>query len=289
MLITLFTNGTLVTSEIADQLVQLPPFSIEITIYGHTKATYESISRISGSYERCLNGIQMLMARKLPLKLKTMAIAQNKHELPEMKRFAEEELKQEFKFDAMINPRRDCSQSPLEVRLAPSEIVELDLKNPERVADWIQFAGKFNNLVLSPANADRLYVCGGGQNSFAIDAFGRLAACILSPADTFNLRQGSFKKGWQKYLLELRQKKVTRQTKCSACQIRAMCGMCPVNSELECREAETPVDFLCQVAHLRAYALGLPIAPHGECEYCPGGSRYAEMMETAGGLKERFA
>ncbi len=285
LLITLFTNGTLITADIADYLTQLPPFSIEVTLYGRTKATYESITRVPGSYECCLNGIRMLMDRKLPLKLKTMAITQNKHELPEMKRFAEEELKLEFKFDAMINPRRDCSQSPREVRLAPAEIVELDLKDTERVAEWKQFAGQFNKPVLSPVMGDSLYVCGGGQNSFAIDACGRLTACILSPDDTFDLRQGAFKEGWEKHLLELRQKKVARKTKCSACQIRAMCGMCPVNSELECQDAETPVYFLCQVAHLRAYALDLPIVPHGECEYCEGGSRYEEMMETAKILK----
>ena len=59
-----------------------------------------------------------------------------------------------------------------------------------------------------------------------------------------------------------------------------MCGMCPANSELECREAEAPVDFLCEVAHLRAHVLGCSIAPHGDCEYCSGGSRYEDMMNT---------
>jgi hypothetical protein len=68
-----------------------------------------------------------------------------------------------------------------------------------------------------------------------------------------------------------------------------MCGMCPANSELECRDAETPVDFLCQVAHLRAYVLSLNIAPHGDCEYCPGGSHYEEIMQIVEGLKERYA
>jgi hypothetical protein len=45
-------------------------------------------------------------------------------------------------------------------------------------------------------------------------------------------------------------------------------------------DVETPVDFLCHVAHLRAYAFGIPIPPHGDCEYCEGGSRYEEMMKT---------
>jgi len=79
LLITLFTNGTLVSRQIADQLTRLPPFSIEITIYGRTKETYESVTQMPGSYEQCINGIRMLMARKLPLKLKTMATARNLH------------------------------------------------------------------------------------------------------------------------------------------------------------------------------------------------------------------
>jgi hypothetical protein len=30
----LFTNGTMVTEKIADQLAQFPPYDIEITLYG---------------------------------------------------------------------------------------------------------------------------------------------------------------------------------------------------------------------------------------------------------------
>jgi hypothetical protein len=83
--------------------------------------------------------------------------------------------------------------------------------------------------------------------------------------------------------------KITRKTKCSDCQIKSMCGMCPANSELECRDAEAPIDFLCEVAHLRAYVLGLDIAPHGDCEYCHGGSKYNKLIGMADGLKERYA
>jgi len=288
LLITLFTNGTLVTPDIADYLAQLPPFSIEITLYGNTRKTYESISGIPGSYDRCLNGIRLLMERNLPLKLKTMAIAQNKHEIFDMKRFVEEELELDFKFDAMVNPRRDCSQSPLEVRLSPQAIVALDLEDPDRVAEWKQFAARSNRSVLDPEKVDKLYKCGGGEKSFAIDPFGRLSACVLS-GNTYDLRKGSFKEGWENYLFSLRQKKITRTTKCSNCRIRSMCGMCPANSELECRDAEAPVDFLCEVAHLRAYVLGLDIAPHGDCEYCPGGSKYNNLMGIVEGLKDRYA
>jgi MoaA/NifB/PqqE/SkfB family radical SAM enzyme len=92
LLISLFTNGTLITPEIADHLVQWCPFSIEITLYGRTKETHEQITGIPGSYERCMRGIRLLMERGLPLKLKTVAITLNKHEIWDIKRFVEEEL-----------------------------------------------------------------------------------------------------------------------------------------------------------------------------------------------------
>lgn len=126
-LITLFTNGTLISEKIADYLVEWPPFSIEITLYGRTKETYEALTGITGSYERCLRGIENLRSRNLPLKLKTVATTINKHEVFAMKRFAEEDLGLEFKFDGLMNPRLDCSQSPLAVRLSPQDVVALDL------------------------------------------------------------------------------------------------------------------------------------------------------------------
>lgn len=63
--------------------------------------------------------------------------------------------------------------------------------------------------------------------------------------------------------------------------------MCPAYGVLECGDAEEPVDFLCQVAHLRAHAFGIPIPPHGECEYCPGGAKHQEMMKMVGELVMR--
>ena len=46
------------------------------------------------------------------------------------------ELGVEFKFDGMINARIDCSHSPLEMRLTPAEMVELDLEDPARAEEW---------------------------------------------------------------------------------------------------------------------------------------------------------
>jgi hypothetical protein len=93
--------------------------------------------------------------------------------------------------------------------------------------------------------------------------------------DGYDLRGGSFREGWESFILNQREKKITRQTRCLPCEIKAMCGICPANAELENHDAEEPVDFLCQVAHLRAKALGINVKPHGECEYCDSDQRSA--------------
>src|SRR5437868_7922887 len=134
-LITLFTNGILINEKIADYLREFPPFAIEITLYGRTKETYEALTQIPGSYDRCLRGIRLLMDRGLPLKLKTVGTSVNRHEVIAMKEFTERELGLEFKFDSLLNPRIDCSQAPLAVRLSPEEVVALDLNWPNVAAE----------------------------------------------------------------------------------------------------------------------------------------------------------
>jgi hypothetical protein len=88
-------------------------------------------------------------------------------------------------------------------------------------------------------------------------------------------------------LARLRERKIDRDTKCLMCTLRELCGMCPANGELECGDSQQPVDFLCRVAHLRAYALGITMAPHGDCAYCPGGPSHAEMIQAVERFEER--
>ena len=98
-----------------------------------------------------------------------------------------------------------------------------------------------------------------------------MSICVLSEAEKYDLRRGSFAEGWGQFLHAVRRKRFTRVTKCTACEIKSMCGMCPANGELENQDPEAPVDFLCHVAHLRAAAMDIPVPAHGDCEYCAGG------------------
>jgi radical SAM protein with 4Fe4S-binding SPASM domain len=278
-LITLFTNGTLINQQCADYLRQFPPFGIEITLYGKTRETYERLTQLPGSYNRCLRGIRLLLERGLPLKLKTVATRVNRNEVAAMKAFAEQELGVEFNFDSMINPRIDCSSAPLNVRLSPEEAVALELHWPQVAEEHRKSLGR--ELASEPAPTDTVYLCGGGVRAFAIDPYGRMSICVLSHQETYDIRQGSVREGWDQFLLKVRRRKRQQISKCVRCRLHSVCSMCPANGELENGDPESPVDFLCEVAHLRAMALGFPIPEHGACEFCPGGSRHEGLLQSA--------
>ena len=286
-LITLFTNGILINEAIADYLAQWRPFSIEITLYGATRETYEALTQKPGSYDRCLRGIQLLLERKLPLKLKTVPTTINQHEVFAMRKMAEG-LGVDFKFDPLVNPRIDCSQSPLAVRLSPEEAVALEFHDPKRRTEYRLLAER--DLASTPSeelpNDRTRYSCGGGVNGCAIDPTGKMSICVISHQQGYNIRKGSFREGWDGPLREIRAQKKTRPSICDRCRIQSLCTMCPANGELENGDPEAPVSFLCQVAHLKAYALGFDVPEHGGCECCGEGPLHARLRESAKRLME---
>ncbi len=250
LLVTLFTNGTTITPYIADYLSDWRPSLIEISLYGGTKATYEAVTGVPGSYERCIQGVNLFKERNLPLKLKSMIMKTNKHEIRDMKKYAES-LNVDFRFDPLLNFRLDRKRTPEKLRISPEEVVELDLSDEERVKGWREFCEKYLN---QPSNSAYLYQCGAGISSFHIDAYGSLSVCLMSRVPGYDLHSGNFKKGWNEFIPAVLSQKWTYESPCKTCGLISLCGQCPGWAYMEHGEQQKPVDYLCKVAHYRAKA-----------------------------------
>jgi radical SAM protein with 4Fe4S-binding SPASM domain len=253
LLITLFTNGTAVTPRIADHLSEWRPFFIEITLYGRTRETYERVTGVPGSYERCIRGIELLLERKLPLKLKSAIMTLNLHEVWDMKSYAES-LGVDFRFDPVLNMRVDGGKQPGRLRISPDEAALLDVADQERIKEWRVFSEKFSG---PPQRPEYLYQCGAGVNSFHVDSSGHLSSCIMARTPAYDLRKGSFSGAWQDFLPQVLAQKWSQEAACKGCSLIAMCGQCPGWAQLETGDQEKPVEYLCRLAHLRANAFAM--------------------------------
>jgi len=250
LLVTVFTNGTLITDEILELFRDLPPRQIEISLYGATAETYERITGIPGSFERCLKGIQRLLALQLNVKLKTVLMTLNRHEFFDIQEIAKE-FGIEFRFDPAVFARLDGDKTPLQLRVPVDEAIEKDLSDQDRLRAWLEYFRRRKDL----AATDALYQCGAGLTYFHIDPHGDLRPCLMIPKPAYSLLKGSFLAGWRDVMPRIRRKKPGASYPCNRCEKRILCGFCPAFFALENGAEDARSDYLCALGHVRFHAI----------------------------------
>lgn len=249
----IFTNGTLITDGMADLLGQMPPYLVEISIYGATEETSQLVTGVPGSLGMALRGLERLHERKVRVSLKTMVMTLNVHELDAMASIAES-YGVHFRFDTQINSGLDGSSGPLKYRLSPEETVKLDSSREERLEECRELVAGFSN---ADEEDGSIYQCGAGMNTFHIDPHGMLSVCMMSRERTYSLLDGTFEEGWRSFIPQVLSRKWSRAVPCRNCVLKSLCGQCPGWGYLEHGDPEARVDHLCRTAFLRAEILGL--------------------------------
>lgn len=249
-IITLFTNGTLIYDKTVELLSKYPPFAVEISIYGATRETYEKVTRVQGSYEKCINGIKRIVELGIKLKLKTMALTINQHEIEAMDRMARE-LGCDFRFDPMLNKRIDDNSfsDPVKYRISPEDVVRLDKAFPKRMEEWKKFCDKF---VGEPVKDDKLFKCGAGLGTINIDPYGTAKGCMMIKRDGFSIQEHDLKWIWEEGIFSTITQKKDFQLPCDGCHLANLCGQCMAWSILEIGDMKKEVEYLCKIAKIRS-------------------------------------
>jgi radical SAM protein with 4Fe4S-binding SPASM domain len=246
LLVTVFTNGTLITDEILELFIGLPPRVVEISLYGATASTYEKITGLSGSYEKCLDGIRRLLDNKINVGLKTILMTLNRHEFFDIENMAKE-LGVKFRFDAAIFPRFNGDKTPLNLRVTPGDAAEKDFSDKEKVRKWKKYFDRSGE----PLSSDKLYNCGAGVTGFHIDPYGYLKPCIMINNISYNLLGGNFLTGWRDVISGILDKKAGNVSSCNQCENRHLCDFCPAFFALENGAEDIRSEYLCALGNQR--------------------------------------
>ena len=145
LLLSIFTNATLINEKHIALFKKYPPRDIEITVYGATKETYEGITRLSGSFDMFTRGLDLLVSSGIKALIKAMALRGNLHEMNAIADFCRERTKDYFRFDPVLHLRYDRdpfrNAEIIAERLSPEEIVALERSDPDRIripSKWLR-------------------------------------------------------------------------------------------------------------------------------------------------------
>ena len=246
LIVTVFTNGTLITDDIVALFVQYPPYLVEISLYGASAETYEGITGVKGSYAQCIAGIKRLLSAGIRVKLKTMLMTLNSQELAAMEEMARH-YGVSFRMDAALFPRFNGDRAPLDLRVPPFEAVEREFADNGRLESWLEFYKRGEGGSVS----GDLYVCGAGTTGFHIDTYGLLSPCLMVKNIAFDLSGGSFQAGWNRTIVEIGKKKASPAYACKDCECYSLCGACPAFFELENGAEEIHSEYLCAIGKER--------------------------------------
>ena len=252
LVLSLFTNGTLITRDLAWRLAQAPPSRTEITLYGATAATCDAVTGVPGSYAACCAGIEALVAHGLTLGLKTTVTRQNLGELEAMRRMAQN-WGVPFSASWLLAKRPDLSPSGVDdCRLSASEGVWLESTDRAAAEDWTEVA-----LRETATGRDNFY-CHAGKASFVINPAGEMNVCLLLNQPAARPLRTGFDQAW-KEVQNFVEDAPAPAAECRDCKALAYCGRCPAWSLMETGTLTDPVPYLCDIAHARREHYAQPV------------------------------
>jgi radical SAM protein with 4Fe4S-binding SPASM domain len=263
----LFTNALLVTPRLADLFARIPPLvTIEITVYGMHAGSYEAVTRVPGSFAQFRGGVDLLLERRVPFVVKAALLPPNRLEMEEFETWSKTIpwMDQNTSYSMFFDLRNRCDDMKKN-RL----IASLRLKPVEGVAVLVREAGKYRKDMEEFASkfmgppGDKLFCCGAGQG-ICIDAYGRAQPCmgVRAPELTYDvvgaIDHSPLRGALDRFssLRELRAMNPVYLRRCAVCFLKGLCEQCPAKSWSEHGTLDTPVEYLCEVAHAQARWLG---------------------------------
>ncbi len=247
LLVTVFCDGILVNEKIVRLFLDYPPLKIDISVYGATAATYEAVTRVPGSYPKFRRGLERLREAGIRFGLKTVLMSINRHELPAMREMARE-MDVPFRMDSAIFPCLPTNDhEPLDLRVDPQEIVELEMSDPEHLRNWVDYVEERKDF----PSSESLYTCGAGVTSFYIDPLGYASPCLMTTQYRHSLDERDFADLWDRDLVQLRAKKPREGYTCNSCEMKVACSSCPAFNYQESGQEDVKSEYVCETTQHR--------------------------------------
>ncbi len=259
LLVSVFTNATLISEKHIKLFRKYPPRDIEVTVYGVTDEVYSKVTR-KKMFAASMAGIDMLLANKMPVTLKTTVMKSNLEEIERIAEFCRARSSAPFRFDPFLHFRLDGDTDKNNLieaeRLSYSEIAELEKKDTDRLNRLSMKCLDTGTVNTNAINPKKIFRCQAGINSCCIDAEGMLRLCssLGNKNCIYDLRNGTLTQAWEEFIPEVLRMETESDSfvkTCGECTLHDLCSSCPAYADLETGQMDGHLEYFCTVAKNR--------------------------------------
>lgn len=252
--LTLNTNGTLITEEMADLLAEQLPRRVNITLYGSSDAVYDRLCGNPDGFSQVMDGIARLKKRRVPIKLNGSLTPENREDLENMQQIARK-LELPLQVDSYMYPasrKGMCSFDPAS-RLTPEEAADgyvrirgAELSEKEFLELAQAMAECYHNGKDAPweGTAEKI-PCRAGRSSFWINWKGNMTPCVFLEQPGIPVFETGFAASWE--YIRREQEKMTMPPACSRCGKRAFCTVCGASVYTETGGCSEAPEYVCRM------------------------------------------
>lgn len=249
-LLTVNTNGTLLTDEIFELFAEHPPLRLNVSLYGFSEKVYENLCGNGAAFERVMNNLIRLRQSGINVQINFSATPLNQHELPSVYEFANQ-IGAHIQYTAYMFPptRTDCQShfrrfSPEEAGRATAEYLQLK-RTPEELADFC--------ASMIDQTPPRMEDCGeirdgarcrAGRAAYWITFDGNMLPCGMLPSLRTSLLSNDFTHAWRNTVEAFAAVKAPNG--CLSCEHYSRCDVCPAICHAENGDFTTVPEYICQ-------------------------------------------
>lgn len=256
LIITINSNGTLITKEYADLLAQHKPRRVNITLYGSSDKVYGDLCMNPKGFSQAMQSIQLLKERNIDVKLNGSLTKYNRDDLENIQRIAHE-LSIPLEVDSYMFPCSRKGSIPFEAssRLSSFEAAEgfVNIKRDELTTEeFSKLAKAMSNCYQNAKDLNLGFElppyplpCRAGRSAFWVNWKGNMTPCVFMETPAIDVFKEGFEASWE--FIKQESSKIYLPKQCTTCGKRRFCTVCAASCITETGGTETAPSYMCDL------------------------------------------
>ena len=236
LVVSVNTNGSLITPQIVACFRQFPPERVNVTLYGSSPCRYAIVCGNESGYSQAIQGIRLLKQAGIRINLNTTFIRENSPDMEALVAFAKQE-NIPIRTAAYLFPPVRNGHEEQKGNLTAEEMGRLGAEFDCMTMDASQKQKRLQYIhsCLSEKSDDmqepecRPAACMAGRGAFWISWDGIMYSCGMLSQEGVNIRECGFSEAWDKTVASA--KKLYLPAECSTCKYQKLCPSCAAVSQ----------------------------------------------------------